>query len=66
MTSPSSGHTLPDSADQGNLAFILHGPICFIPVPGLQICSSLGLAGLMVHLPPPACAALPELSAVLV
>lgn len=30
------------------------------PVPGLQICSSLGLAGLMVHLPPPACAALPE------
>lgn len=30
MTSPFSGHTLPDSADQGDLAFVLHGPICFI------------------------------------
>lgn len=27
MTSPSSDHTLPDSTDQGDLAFILLGPI---------------------------------------
>lgn len=51
MTSPSSGHILPDSTDQGIWHLFFLVPFLH-PVPGLQICSSLGLAGLIAHSPP--------------